>query len=477
MFKLLRYFSIASALVLMAVTAFLVIAYRHLAVQQVVDQGEAANVALAQMISNTVWPEIAHHRASIAADRRADESLRDHPDMAVHRQTILAQIRGLSILKVNIFDLEGMEILSTDASNKIEGQDDGTGFASARSGTVVSELVNRDTLRRFDRTEMVGLKSVWAAIGKALMAVESRDVLESYVPVRGSDGEIEGVIEIYDDLSPIIQDVKGTQKVVMVTILSVSILLYGLLLLIARRAAHIIDDQNKEILSVNKELEAFAYVASHDLQEPLRMVASYCDLLKRRYGNKLDSDADEFIDFAIDGAKRMQALIDDLLSYSRLGTKGNAFEQTDCQDALDRALDNLRAAISESGAVVTHDPLPTVKGDGDQIAQVFQNLISNAIKFRTDKVPRIHVSARMNAPNWRVSVSDNGRGIESQYAERIFVIFQRLHSRREYPGTGIGLAICKKVVERHGGRIWMESEPGAGSTFHFTIPTREKLAA
>ncbi len=207
------------------------------------------------------------------------------------------------------------------------------------------------------------------------------------------------------------------------------------------------------------------------------MVASYCDLLKRRYGGKLDSDADEFIEFAVDGAKRMQALINDLLSYSRLGTRDTAFEPTDCQEALDRALANLEAAVAESGAVVTHDRLPTLEGDGDQMAQVFQNLISNAIKFRGDDAPRIHISARKDARQWVLTVRDNGRGIEPRYAERIFVIFQRLHSRRDYPGTGIGLAICKKVVELHGGRIWMESKPGRGSAFCFTLPLQERQAA
>ena len=477
MFKLLRYFSITSALVLVAVTAFLVIAYRHLAVQQVIDQGETANMAMAQMISSMFWPQFADHLARTSAAGLTSEELRAHPETARLRRAILTHNRGLSTVRIKIINLDGLEILSTDATGKMEWHGDRAGFLSARAGRVASELVNRDTYKRFDQTEMMGLKYIWATLGKALMAVESRDVLESYIPIRGSDGEIESVIEIYDDLSPIIENVKSTQKVVMITIISASIFLYVILFLIARRAGNIIANQHEEILSANKELEAFAYVASHDLQEPLRMVASYCDLLKRRYGNKLDSDADEFIGFAIDGARRMQALIDDLLSYSRLGTRGKAFERTECQEALDRALANLEAAIAESGAVVTHDRLPTVEGDGDQIAQVFQNLISNAIKFRTDKVPRIHVSARMKAPNWLVSVSDNGCGIESQYAERIFVIFQRLHSRREYPGTGIGLAICKKVVERHGGRIWMESEPGAGSTFHFTLPTQEKLAA
>jgi PAS domain S-box-containing protein len=220
----------------------------------------------------------------------------------------------------------------------------------------------------------------------------------------------------------------------------------------------------------NKELEQFASVASHDLQEPLRMVASYTQLLAERYENRLDDKAKKYIDYAVDGAVRMQRLISDLLTYSRVGTRGNPLKPTDSRSALGQAIQNLAAMIEESGAIITNDELPTVRADASQLVQVFQNLIANAIKFRGKGIPRVQVSAQDHGREWAFSIQDNGIGIDPQYADRVFQIFQRLHTRQEYPGTGIGLAVCKRIVERHGGRIWFESEPEKGSTFFFTIP-------
>ncbi|MEH2023614.1 GAF domain-containing protein [Nostoc sp.] len=235
--------------------------------------------------------------------------------------------------------------------------------------------------------------------------------------------------------------------------------------------------QSQELTRSNAELEQFAYVASHDLQEPLRMVTSYLQLLERRYKNKLDANADQFITYAVDGARQMQTLINDLLNYSRVSTRGQPFVPVDCSAVLEQVLANLRVAIADSRAVVTYDSLPEVIADATQLIQVFQNLIANAIKFCRYQQPRIHIGVGSNSPlqyenEYLFWVRDNGIGLESQYAERIFIIFQRLHGRDKYPGTGIGLAICKKIIERHGGRIWVESKPGQGSTFYFTIPDR-----
>ena len=230
-----------------------------------------------------------------------------------------------------------------------------------------------------------------------------------------------------------------------------------------------------ELKRSNDDLQQFASVASHDLQEPLRMITSYLQLLDKRYKGKLDADADEFISFAVDGAKRMQGLISDLLAYSRVGTRGKPFESCDCESVLTKALRDLDRIIEENNAVVTHDPLPTVVGDVTQLEQVFRNLISNAIKYRRkDQAPNIHISAEQKDNEWLFSVRDNGIGIEPEFSGRIFAIFQQLHGRDEYEGSGIGLAICKRVVERHGGRIWVESEPGEGSTFFFTFPKQER---
>jgi signal transduction histidine kinase len=239
-----------------------------------------------------------------------------------------------------------------------------------------------------------------------------------------------------------------------------------------RRGAEELRLSVEELARSNAELEQFAYVVSHDLQEPLRMVASYVQLLEQCCKDRLDSNAHEFIAYAVDGATRMKQMIADLLVYSRVGKSRREVVAVACEAALNRACADLRACILESVAEISHGPLPTVAGDAAQFAHLFQNLIGNAIKFRGQAPPRIHVSAEQNGEEWIFSVRDNGIGLDQKFADRIFMVFQRLHGREDYPGTGIGLAIARKIVEHRGGRIWVESEPGKGATFRFTVPLR-----
>jgi light-regulated signal transduction histidine kinase (bacteriophytochrome) len=241
----------------------------------------------------------------------------------------------------------------------------------------------------------------------------------------------------------------------------------------------LVKERTKELVTVvtdlkrsNEELEQFAYVASHDLQEPLRMVSSFTQLIERRYKDKLDKDANDFINFAVDGANRMQRLINDLLDYSRVTTRGKMFVRLDVASIVGQVFANLQQRIEESHAIITQDDLPVIEADESQMLRLFQNLIDNALKFRKDAPPCVHISAHKEEGFHVFTVSDNGIGIDLQYADRIFLVFQRLNTSREYPGTGIGLAICKRIVERHGGKIWIESEVGKGSKFVFTIPIK-----
>ncbi|MCC3465123.1 MAG: response regulator [Microcoleus sp. PH2017_29_MFU_D_A] len=237
-----------------------------------------------------------------------------------------------------------------------------------------------------------------------------------------------------------------------------------------KRAESALLKSNQELARSNAELEQFAYVASHDLQAPLATIASYAQLLEKRYKDQLDSQAIKFITNIVQGCTRMQTLIDDLLEYSRVGRSQKPFELADCNHVVQQAIANLQGAIRNAQAVVTYSELPEVMGDISQLVQLFQNLLGNAIKYRHDAPPTVYITASQHEENWLFSVSDNGIGIAPQHQERIFQIFQRLHTQREYSGTGIGLAICQKIVERHGGSMWVESEPGQGSTFHFTLP-------
>ena len=320
----------------------------------------------------------------------------------------------------------------------------------------IADVVQESTLKRRESAQQAGLRSAFAF--PILVGGEFYGVMEFFGrEVRPRD---ETILEIARTLGHQIGQFIARKQ--------------------AEAALHEANDQltrkAQQLTRSNAELEQFAYVASHDLQEPLRMIASYTQLILRRYGDRFDGDAREFMDFIVDGATRMKQLIEDLLAYSRVGTHGKEFRPTDSGAALQKALANLRAAIESTAGTVTYDPLPTVHADEFQLVQLFQNLIGNALKFKGAQTPRIHISAEDQADTWTFAVRDNGIGIDAEYFDRIFMVFQRLHSRTEYPGTGIGLAICKKVVDRHGGRIWIESKAGLGSTFWFTVPKKGEHA-
>jgi light-regulated signal transduction histidine kinase (bacteriophytochrome) len=229
-------------------------------------------------------------------------------------------------------------------------------------------------------------------------------------------------------------------------------------------------ERTRSLEASNEDLAQFAYAASHDLQEPLRMITSYLQLIAQRYEDQLDDEAMEFIGYAVDGAKRMRQLIVDLLAYSRIGQQDQGVGQVDLEKILQQVLFNLEVQIQEANINITHDPLPTITAEKTQMLQLLQNLISNAIKFRQKESPKVHISAKQDPSYWVIQVADNGIGIEPALTKKIFAIFQRLHTREEYPGTGIGLAVCKKIVQKHKGEIWVDSEPGVGSTFSFSIP-------
>jgi len=344
-----------------------------------------------------------------------------------------------------------------------EAARDGILILDAETGMVVDVNLFLIEMLSHSREAFLG-KKVWElGFLKDILANEANFVQlqqQGYVryedlALEGSDGkrhEVEFVSNVY-----LVND----KKVIQCNIRDITE---------RKRAEETIQRTLADLERSNKELEQFAYVASHDLQEPLRMVSSYTQLLAQRYENQLDDKAKKFIHYAVNGAIRMQSLIDDLLAYSRTGTRGKPLASTDSHVVLGEARRNLDLLLKENQAIITNDDLPTVRADPSQLVLVFQNLLANAIKFHRQEIPRVHVSALDQGRAWLFSFKDNGIGIEPQHAERVFVIFQRLHTREEYPGTGIGLAICKRIVERHGGKIWFESQPGNGATFFFTVP-------
>jgi PAS domain S-box-containing protein len=371
-----------------------------------------------------------------SADKQLAETARE---LGVKHRLLNAVVEGTTDL-IYIRDLENRFTLANSACAKIFRLS-----VTEVVGSRMRDLLPNDSYDAVAQSDQEILRTGVPCTLEEVAEIDgvTRMFLTTKGPYRDADGKIIGTIGISREI---------TER---------------------KKAEDLLVKMVAELKRSNEELEQFAYVASHDLQEPLRMVASYTQLLSKHYKGRLDSDADEFISYAVDGSNRMQALIQDLLAYSRAGANGKAHHEISSEEALNEALSNLRASIQESGAVVTHDSLPAITTDDAQLVQVFQNLVGNAIKYRRAELPRVHVSAAKNGgKEWNFSVQDNGLGIDPKHFERIFVLFQRLHGREEFKGTGIGLAICKKIVERLGGRIWVESEPGKGSTFYFALPAR-----
>lgn len=647
MFRLARYFSLTSLVTILIITGLLAFFYRELAIRDLLATGERHNVALTRALANALWPKFSPFLTS--TEQLNDDAMRNHPKTAEIHKFLAQAVKGLSVLKIKIYDMKGRTVFSSEAKQIGENKSKNAGFLAARAGMAASEITHRDKFSAFEQV------------------IEDRDLISSYIPVRvdGAEGPIEGVFELYYDVTELMDSMAQTQRTVIAGVVGLLALLYVILYLIVRHADRVMKRQNDELAAANRrleglleevsalyatmspldsadtitemlgsvverllpatgadaalirlrdmanggfiytgqrgfpesfleeaknkpadsavetvfqsgepiiapdiaidsrvkgklqldagflscaflplkvrnevraiihlastkkgyfqesqrdrlmamahqmgiaienrelfeevraakdtlenvnrkldqqtvelqrsnaELEQFAYVASHDLQEPLRIITSYSQSLEKDNTCQLSDDAKEDLHFIIDAAKRMRRLIEDLLAYSRIGSRGNPFQPADVNTLLQNSLNSLALAIEDSNAVVTHDNLPTITCDSGQIEQLLQNLVGNAIKYRNGQAPKIHISCQRRDKSWLFRVQDNGIGIAPEFAEQIFVIFQRLHTREEFPGTGIGLAVCKKIVERHDGKIWVESQPSNGSTFCFSIP-------
>lgn len=396
-----------------------------------------------------------YRRISLEMERRAAAVGEAERERGLLRQSEERLRTILDTLPVAIFlsDASGRVIFTNVAVDRIWG---------------ISRLVTRDEYGQYQGRWLASGRPVepneWA-LARTLDTGElwvndlvevdlgegERKILHNYsIPIRDGQRALTGVVVVTEDVT---EATEAQEQV--------------------REAKEAAERTAAELARSNQDLEQFAYVASHDLQEPLRMIRGYLELLSERYKGQIDEKADKYIGYAVDGAGRMSGLIRDLLSFSRVNTRGETFGSVPCEEALDYALRNLERSIETSGAKVTHESLPLVSGDKTQLAQLFQNLVGNAIKFRSsERSPEIHIAVRLENGQWLFQVRDNGIGFEQQYEGKIFKIFQRLHDRGQYPGTGIGLAICRRIVERHGGQIWAAGEPGQGATFFFTIPER-----
>ena len=472
MLKLTRYFSITSGVLIAAVTLFAAFLLHRHDVASLISATERQNVAVGQAFSNSVWPDY-EDTLKMAKDLSGDQ-IRALPQTITLNEDLRRLSQHLPVLKVKIYLPGGRTVFSSDFKQIGEDKSRSEAFQrTLKTGLPTSKLTRRDTFNAFEGT------------------VAGVDIVESYIAIRSPGNKVEAIFELYSDVSKEAAQIDTQSLSIILSIFLGGIGLYVILFLIVDRAdktikrqyQNIIDQdnaleaRNRVLENSNREWQRFAYICSHDLQEPVRTIVSYMELLKKRLGDGLDEKSKRYMEFSTQASLRMRDLIQALFDYSQLDRKGKEVVKVDLNATLSDVLRDLRPLIKESGAKIEIDPLPPVIGDAAQLSRLFQNLIGNAIKYCVKDVdPEIQITVERINDNWTFAVADNGIGFADENKDRIFEMFQRLHLHDEYSGTGIGLSICRKVVEHHGGRIWAKSSPGKGSVFYFTLPAmREPL--